>query len=113
MKLEKIDNFDEFIIWLKKDGLSPKRSERLWKKKIFANLVNEHAKTLENYNDFLISKILKNTLGKKVYFQKIDQVIEEVDSIHNYFLFKTVDSSIIKVKKSSLDLFISNHIRED
>lgn len=45
--------FDEFIQWLKLDGLKPKRSERLWKKTIFAHLLNGHKKTLENWEDFM------------------------------------------------------------
>ena len=34
------DDFDEFIQWLKEDGLKPKKSGRLWRKKIFSNLYN-------------------------------------------------------------------------
>ena len=45
--------FDEFIQWLKMDGLKPNRSERLWKKTIFVHLLNGHKKTLENWEDFM------------------------------------------------------------
>ncbi len=45
--------FEEFISWLKQDGLMPKKSERLWKKTIFAHLLNGHKKTLENWKDFM------------------------------------------------------------
>lgn len=45
--------FDEFIQWLKLDGLKPKKSERLWKKTIFTHLLNRDKKTLENWEDFM------------------------------------------------------------
>lgn len=45
--------FDEFIKWLKLDGLTPKKSERLWKKTIFSRLRNGHKRTLENWDDFM------------------------------------------------------------
>ena len=54
------EDFDEFIAWLKNDGLKPFKSERIWKKKIFTNLINNHIKTLENYYDFLKDKKIKN-----------------------------------------------------
>lgn len=46
--------FDEFIIWLKMDGLTPRKSERLWKKTIFSRLRNGHKRTLENWDDFIV-----------------------------------------------------------
>ena len=48
----KIELFDEFYDWLKKDGLKPKTSERLHRKKIFAALVSNDPMTLENFTDF-------------------------------------------------------------
>lgn len=48
--------FEEFILWLKRDGLMPKKSERLWKKTIFASLLNEHKLTLENWDDFILDQ---------------------------------------------------------
>lgn len=45
--------FDEFIQWLKLDGLTPKKSERLWKKTIFAHLLHDDKKTLDNWEDFM------------------------------------------------------------
>lgn len=46
--------FDEFIIWLKMDGLTPRKSERLWKKTIFSRLRHGHKRTLENWDDFIV-----------------------------------------------------------
>ncbi len=49
----KIEKFEDFYKWLKKDGLIAKRSERLLKKTIFRNLLGCHEKTIENFEDFL------------------------------------------------------------
>lgn len=49
----KKEEFEAFIGWLKMDGLKPKRSERLWKKKILVNLKNDEPKTIDNYIDFM------------------------------------------------------------
>lgn len=46
--------FDEFIQWLKRDGLTPRKSERLWKKTIFSRLRNGHKNTKENWEDFMV-----------------------------------------------------------
>ncbi|MGA9047150.1 hypothetical protein [Sulfuricurvum sp.] len=57
--------FDEFIKWLKLDGLTPKKSERLWKKTIFSRLQNGHKRTLENWDDFMndhFTKQLQNPI---------------------------------------------------
>ena len=48
----KIELFNQFYDWLKKDGLKPRLSERLHRKKIFASLLSNDAMTLENFNDF-------------------------------------------------------------
>jgi len=44
--------FDDFIKWLKHDGLKPRTSERIWKKTILRNLLNNDQMTLENYTDY-------------------------------------------------------------
>ncbi len=48
------ERFDQFIEWLKLDGLKPRKSERLWRKTIFAKLLNNDKKTIENWEDFMI-----------------------------------------------------------
>lgn len=53
--------FDEFIQWLKLDGLKPKKSERLWKKTIFAHLLHDDKKTLDNWEDFMLENIVKQS----------------------------------------------------
>jgi hypothetical protein len=46
--------FDEFIQWLIRDGLTPKKSERLWRKTIYSRLLNGHKNTKENWEDFMV-----------------------------------------------------------
>lgn len=54
-----IEHFDRFIEWLKQDGLKPRKSERLWRKTIFARLLNDDKKTLANWEDFMIDQKIK------------------------------------------------------
>ena len=72
MIVQKYQDFEEFIAWLKHDGLKAKSSERLWKKKIFSNLNNGDKRTKANYNDFLEDKKLKNLLGKILIYQQFE-----------------------------------------
>ena len=111
MTNNEFDDFDEFIEWLKDDGLKPKKSERLWRKKIFENLYNNHDVTLANYSDFKFSKKIKSLIGNKVTYQNIEQPILEIISNHKYNILKMYDCSVIKVKVEMLDLFIKNHIK--
>lgn len=48
-----LEQFNQFIEWLKQDGLKPRKSERLWRKTIFARLLNRDKKTIENWKDFM------------------------------------------------------------
>ena len=50
---QKIELFEDFYAWLKADGLKPRTSERLHRKKIFSSLINNHQMTLDNFSDFL------------------------------------------------------------
>ena len=77
---QKYEDFDEFIAWLKKDGLKPLKSERIWKKKIFANLLNNHAKSVENYKDFLQDKKLNSLIGKKTTYKDFNKLVCSVES---------------------------------
>lgn len=88
----KIEKFEDFYKWLKKDGLVAKRSERLLKKTIFRNLLGCHEKTIENFEDFLEDEeekmqrkeILENNkfIGKRVLTASgllIIEIIYEVE----------------------------------
>ncbi len=111
-QFDDFDDFDEFIQWLKEDGLKPKKSERLWRKKIFSNLYNYQDKTLENYNDFKFSKKLKSLIGSRVIYQGIEELILQITFIDKYYIIEMYDHSIIKVKVEMLDVFIDNHVKD-
>lgn len=113
MVKNQFDDFDEFILWLKDDGIKPKTSERLWKKKIFTNLLNEHKNTLDNYEDFLLDKKLKNLIGKQVTYQNINGLIFEITSTHTHYIVTMIDDSIIKVKSELIDDFIEKFVKEN
>lgn len=110
MEISKIE-FDEFIAWLKDDGLSPKKSERLWKKKIFSNLCHDDPKTLENYGDYLNETKIKKLLGKKICYESIDSIITGVELLDSRYVVKTLDNHNLMVKTFEIDLFIKNSIR--
>lgn len=107
---QKYEDFDEFIAWLKKDGLKPLKSERIWKKKIFANLLNNHAKSIENYKDFLQDKKMNSLVGQKTTYKDFNKLVCSVESSHNFYTLKLEDRSILKVKNKDIDEFIKNHI---
>lgn len=110
---DQIQNFDEFITWLKIDGLKPKKSERLWRKKIFSNLMNQEVKTLENYQDFIIEKKIKKLVGKTVRYKNINETICDYKIITNYYIFITcISKSIINVEHDMLDVFIKECIEK-
>jgi len=104
------EDFDEFIAWLKNDGLKPFKSERIWKKKIFTNLINNHIKTLENYYDFLKDKKIKALIGKKTNYQNFNKIIYTVEISHNFYTLLLEDRLVLKVKIEDIDEFIANYI---
>ncbi len=110
---QKYEDFDEFIAWLKKDGLKPLKSERIWKKKIFTNLLNNHAKSIENYNDFLQDKKLSSLVGKRTIYNDFNKLVYSVDKSHNFYILILEDRSILKVKVEDIDEFIKIYIIED
>jgi hypothetical protein len=72
---QKIELFENFYAWLKADGLKPRTSERLHKKKIFSSLLNNHQMTLDNFSDFLIDYQKEQILALK-------GKIIEINSLH-------------------------------
>lgn len=98
--------FNEFITWLKNDGLSPKKSERLWKKKIFSNLCHDDPKTLENYEDYLNETKIKKLLGKNFCYESIDSIITGVELSDSRYIVKTLDNHNLIVHASKIDMFI-------
>lgn len=104
------EDFDEFIVWLKNDGLKPFKSERIWKKKIFTNLLNCHVQTLENYTDFLVDKKLKSLKGKKTTYRNFNKVIFDVKVSHDFYILRLEDMSVLKIKTSDFDEFAKSYV---
>ncbi|AXX96046.1 hypothetical protein [Arcobacter ellisii] len=79
---QKIELFDKFYDWLKADGLKPKTSERLHRKKIFSSLLNNNQMTLDNFKDFLedikiqdIENLQSQTINYQNQLFTIDEVV--------------------------------------
>lgn len=108
---QKYEDFDEFIIWLKKDGLKPLKSERIWKKKIFSNLMNNHAKTIENYSDFLKDKKLRALIGKTITYNDLNKLVCSIEVSYDFYRLTLEDRSVLKIKTSDLDEFVNNYTR--
>ena len=107
---QKIELFDKFYDWLKADGLKPKTSERLHRKKIFTSLLNNNQMTLDNFNDFLSDiKIqnIKNLQSQTINYQNqlfnIDEVV--VNKNFEEFTLKNLASNInIKCKFNQIQI---------
>jgi hypothetical protein len=105
-KNQKIELFDKFYIWLKDDGLKPKRSERLHKKKIFASLLSNDEMTLENFNDFLQDKknqfkIFENQI---ISFDGVTEfIVEKVEVELEVEIFKLILTNKKQTKFSFKD----------
>lgn len=103
--------FDEFINWLKLDGLTPKKSERLWKKTILARLINGHKNTKDNWEDFMADFNQKHTnqnsklivddnclIGMGISVNGISKTIEKVVKHEETSRFFFVDGTKIDVE---------------
>ena len=106
------EDFDEFIEWLKRDGLKPKTSERLWRKKIFSNLQNGHRKSLVNYEDFLLYKKLNSLLKKHVVYKDIDSYVNEVRHEHLDIVLEMRDGHKLRIQLSDLESFVNKYIQK-
>lgn len=85
---QKVELFEDFYSWLKADGLSPKRSERLHRKKIFASLLADNEMTLENFNDFLKDKKrneVKELVGKNLIYKNKSFMINNTETKEKEF----------------------------
>ena len=101
---QKIELFDKFYEWLKADGLKPKTSERLHRKKIFASLMANNQMTLDNFNDFLEDiKIqdIKNLQNKIINYQNQSFIIGtvQINDEKKEFILKNIEQNVcIKCK---------------
>ena len=110
MEVTKKD-FDEFISWLKIDGLYPKKSERLWRKKIFSNLVNNDSRTIENFDDFCHATRITKLLNMHIRYKHIDSTIVKVELLDSQCYITTLDNHRLIVNSAEMDSFLKlfNH----
>ncbi|RXJ77874.1 hypothetical protein CRV03_02570 [Arcobacter sp. F155] len=109
---DKIELFDSFYAWLKEDGLKPYKSERLHRKAIFSNLINDEKLTLENFKDFLDYKKINDMIDKRIIYKQIDSIIINIEIKQNYYIILTKESKI-KVLKKNIDELIGKCIRDE
>lgn len=77
----KNSKFESFYKFLKRDGLVAVKSERLHKKKIYSNLINDNQMTIENFQDFLEfekKETIKNLIGKSINFDNTQSLINDI-----------------------------------
>ncbi|RXK14571.1 hypothetical protein CP965_03750 [Halarcobacter mediterraneus] len=108
----KIELFDSFYAWLKEDGLKPYKSERLHKKAIFSNLINDEKLTLENFKDFIEYKKINDLIDKRIIYKQIDSIIINIEIKQNHYIILT-KQDIIKVLKKDIDELIDKYIRDE
>lgn len=80
----KHSKFKFFYQFIKNDGLVPKKSERLHKKKIYSNLMNNQKMTLENFEDFLIwdkKESIRSLIGEEITYEGISSVVNDISFI--------------------------------
>lgn len=106
------EDFDEFISWLKEDGLKPRTSERLWRKKIFSNLQGGHKKSLANYDDFLLYKKLNSLLNADVVYKDINSSVCEVITENLDCVLVMKNRHRLRIQLGDIDDFIENYMQE-
>ena len=81
---QKIELFEQFYNWLKLDGLVPRKSERLHRKKIFASLMANKKMTLDNFKDFLD---FKKENEKRAFLRRIENLESAQVFYENYYRY--------------------------
>ena len=100
---QKIELFEQFYNWLKLDGLVPRKSERLHRKKIFASLMANREMTLDNFKDFLAYKKdhekrafirrIENLECEQIFYLDCYRYISKIDIFEHLEEFKLTTSS--------------------
>lgn len=104
------EQFEQFIEWLKQDGLKPRKSERLWRKTIFSKLLNDDKKSIENWEDFMIyqnTRQAQNTAFKDFDENCLAGVGVNVQGVHKtiaYVVKGVVMSRIFFDDRSNTDV---------
>lgn len=103
---QKIELFDKFYDWLKADGLKPKTSERLHRKKIFSSLLNNHQMTLDNFVDFLQDYEKEQILalkGKIIEINGLPCFIHDIKLESKLDVFTLITNNNINLKCKTKD----------
>jgi len=111
---QKVELFDKFYNWIKEDGLKPKKSERLHKKKIFASLLANDEMTIENFKDFLKDNTkneARELLGKEIIYKEKQYFINDIEIKEKKF-FIVAANLRIKCTYSQLDEIKKNYVVE-
>lgn len=85
---QKVELFEDFYSWLKADGLTPRKSERLHRKKIFASLLANDDMTIENFKDFLKDEIkneVRELIGKNLIYKNKSFIINNTETKEKEF----------------------------
>lgn len=109
----KNSKFESFYQFLKNDGLVPKKSERLHKKKIYSNLLNNDQMTIENFQDFLEldrKEEIKKLVGKYINFDDLKSLINDITFIDSKSFKVHTTERIIVIKFEDSEMFINKHI---
>ena len=106
---QKIELFEQFYNWLKLDGLVPKKSERLHRKKIFASLMANKDMTLDNFKDFLA---FKKEDEKRAFIRRIENLeCEQIFYLDYYrYISKVEIFEHLKEFKITTSHFEINHL---
>ena len=78
---QKIELFEDFYAWLKADGLKPKTSERLHRKKIFSSLNT----TFNQFDNFPLEIVSSNINLLLSSFDELIGTVSNDDILSNIF----------------------------
>jgi len=112
----KNSKFESFYQFLKSDGLVPKKSERLHKKKIYSNLLNEDQMTIDNFQDFLEfekKETIKNLIGKFINFDNTQSLINDISFLDTKSFKVHTTQRVILIKIEDYENFKEKHIVGD
>ena len=112
----KNSKFESFYQFLKSDGLVPKKSERLHKKKIYSNLLNEDQMTIDNFQDFLEfekKETIKNLIGKFINFDNTQSLINDISFLDTKSFKVHTTQRVILIKVEDYENFKEKHIVGD
>jgi len=108
----KNSKFESFYQFLKSDGLVPVKSERLHKKKIYSNLLNEDQMTIDNFQDFLEfekKETIKNLIGKFINFDNTQSLINDISFLDTKSFKVHTTQRVILIKIEDYENFKDKH----